>query len=173
MGVVAVWFGPGAGVENTKSFFRGDQQAAAIAEGVEAVEAIEFRVIEDFEGFGVEGQQAAVVGGDQAWGGSGGFGWWGLGLLFRRHFCASGVAFTCGIAVVGFCGAGGQGQTGGCEGRQEADGGARWARGQGHEVFSLSDINVQLERENRALSPRIENRFQYGGGGRRVSERSQ
>ncbi|WP_392452145.1 hypothetical protein [Corynebacterium dentalis] len=64
VGVVAMWFGPGAGVENTKSFLRGVKQTAAIAQGVEAVEAVEFRVIEDFEGFGVEGQQAAVVGGD-------------------------------------------------------------------------------------------------------------
>lgn len=85
--------------------------------------------------------------------------------MFLRHFCASGVAFTCGIAVVGVRGAGGQGQTGGRECCYEADWGARWARGQGHEVISLSDINVQLERENGAMNPRIEYRFQYGGDG--------
>ena len=62
VGVVAVRLGPDSGVEEAEAFGDGDHEVAAVADGVEAVEALNLRVVDDLERRRVEGEDPSVVG---------------------------------------------------------------------------------------------------------------
>ncbi|MGO4432735.1 hypothetical protein AB4Y88_05360 [Paenarthrobacter sp. RAF9] len=65
MAVVAMGFGPGAGVEEAEGVAGRDEHVPAVAGRVEAVEACHFRTSHPLKGGGIENLNAGVVGIDE------------------------------------------------------------------------------------------------------------
>ncbi len=67
VGVLTVVLRPHPGVEELEAGGGGDHGVAAVADRVQPVEALDLLVGDDVQGVRVQGQDAAVVGGEDAW----------------------------------------------------------------------------------------------------------
>ena len=98
VGVVAVGFRPHTGVEELEVGGGGDHGVAAVADRVQPVEALDLVVGDDLEGVGVQGEDAAVVGGEDA--GLGGLDGLGFGAGCRT-VAAGAAGVTVAVATTG------------------------------------------------------------------------